>query len=733
MNYRNQPGRRSHSPRALWSIPLAAAFVCFIVWPYFVPVAARHASTIGPSAAASGTFNGRIASASTRNSQAFDIYTINPDGSSPLRLTDDQGHTHNPDGPTYDFDQAWSPDGSKLAFTSNRDGDSFEIYTMNADGSNVQRLTNNTIDEFQPAWSPDGTKIAFTHGGDCVYVAKPHSKPSADDPCAPFIYVMNADGSNQSKLSDVAGDAGPVWSPDGSKIAFTFYTTRDPVTYEIYAMNADGGNRVRLTNNTAVDYVSSWSPDGSKLAFGSNRDVPQNGPWKFQLYTMNVDGSNQTRLTNNAFDDNSPVFSPDGTKIAFQRGQSSPVNPADNTEIFVMNTDGSNQTNITNNRADDFGPPAWQPLTTPPQVPPPAVLHFSAASYDVNESAGSLIVTVTRSGNTTEATTVQYESADGSALDRSDYTSAFGTLSFAAGETSKSFSILLSDDAFVENSETITLTLHNLTGNAILGSAGQATVSIADNDTAPAPANPLEDSQFFVRQHYHDFFNREPDSPGFAFWVNNIESCGSDAHCREVKRIDTSAAFFFSVEFQQTGHYVYRLNAGALVVSPDYLDFMRDTQEIGRDLIVGSPGWEAQLETNTQKFTEDFVSRPRFKSQYPDGMSAQMYVDRIYSHQYLTAPPAEHADALAAYGSGDAAGRARALRIVANNPTFRQKLLNESFVLMQYFGYLRRDADYSGYTFWSNKLNQFNGDFRKAEMVKSFIVSGEYRQRFGPQ
>jgi hypothetical protein len=497
-------------------------------------------------------------------------------------------------------------------------------------------------------------------------------------------------------------------------------------------MNADGSNRVRLTNNTAVDYVTSWSPDGSKLAFASNRDVPQNGPWKFQLYTMNVDGSNQTRLTNNLLDDNSPVFSPDGTKIAFQRGQSTPVNPADNTEIFVMNTDGNNQTNITNNRADDFGPPAWQPLAAAPQNPPPAVLQFDSASYNVNENAGSVTVTVTRSGNTTEATTVRYESVDGTALERSDYTSASGSFTFAPGETTKSFPILVTDDAFIENPETITVTLFDLSGNAILGGSGQALISIMDNDTAPAASNPIEDSQFFVRQHYADFLNREPDPSGLAFWVNNIESCGTDARCREVKRIDTSAAFFLSIEFQQTGYYVYRLYTGALT-PPEYVQFMRDTQEIGRDFFVAAPGWEAQLDANVIKFTEAFVSRAIFKGAYPEGMSAQMYVDRLYGHMYLTPPPAERADAIAAYGSGDMAGRARALRIIVNNPTFRERLLNQSFVLMQYFGYLRRNADFQGYDFWTRKLNQFNGDFRRAEMVKAFLASGEYRQRFGPQ
>jgi Tol biopolymer transport system component len=722
------------SPRTFLSTLVVAALACFAAWFVPAPVAARHASANRPSVPATGTFNGRIAYTSTRNSQAVDIYAVNPDGSSSIRLTDDHGHAHNPDGPTYDFDQAWSPDGGKLAFVSNRDGDSFEIFTMNADGSNVQRLTNNTVDEFQPAWSPDGTRIAFTRGGDCAIVVKPKHLPADDDPCKAYIFLMNSDGSNQVKLSpDAGGDSTPVWSPDGSRIAFNNYLSYMAESNEIFVMNADGSNRVQITTNVASDYVSSWSPDGGKLAFFSNRDTARKDVYRFQLYTMNVDGSNTIRLTNNLFDDNYPVFSPDGTMIAFQRWQPSAVNPYDNYEIFVMNADGSSQTNITNNRVGDYGPPAWQPLLSPPQTPPPAVLQFETESIEANENSGSIVVTVTRLGNMTEATTVEYESADGTALDRSDYTVAFGTLRFAAGETSKSFSILITDDTFVENTETLVLSLHDLTGNATLKGSGQTVVSILDNDTAPAPSNPVEDSQFFVRQHYHDFFNREPDAPGFAFWVNNIESCGTDTHCREVKRIDTSAAFFLSVEFQQTGYYVYRLDTGALQAMPSYLEFMRDTQVIGKDLIVGAPNWEAQLEANTQKFTEEFVSRPRFESQYPEGMSAQAYVDRIYAHQYIAAPPAERNDAIAAYGSGDAAGRARALRIVANNQTFKQQQFNLSFVLMQYFGYLRRDPDFAGYDFWVIKLNQFNGDFRKAEMVKAFIVSGEYRQRFGPQ
>ncbi len=678
---------------------------------------------------AANVFNGRIAFISTRDSQAFNIYTINPDGSFPTRLTDDGS---NPSFPTYDFDPDWSPDGTKIAFVSNRTS-GFQIFTMNADGSNVQQLTNGAVDTGQPKWSPDGTKIAFTRGGSCVILLKPamtRTAPSDDNPCVPYIYVMNADGSNQVKLSTGENEAWPVWSPDGSKLAFATVDFRSADGNEIYVMNSNGSNRTRLTNNTVIDYPTSWSPDGSKIAFSSNRDTIQDDVFRFQLYTMDPNGTNVTRLTANSFDDNNAVFSPDGTKIAFQRGQSFPVNSADNTEICVMNADGSDQKNLTNNSAEDFGPPAWQPLSSPLQVPPPAILQFNPNGYLVPEGAGSVQITVGRSGSLTEATTVRYATSDGNADGRNDYIDAFGQLSFASGETSKTITVLITDDGYVEGQESFQLDLFDVTGNAIVGNASVADVKIIDNDTSAA-GNPIDNSEFFVRQHYHDFLNREPDAAGLAFWVNNIEACGTDAGCREVKRVETSAAFFFSIEFQGTGGYIYRLHSGSLMYPPSYLDFTRDSQAISLGLVVGAPGWEALLDANTQKFTEEFVTRSRFKVLYPEGLTAQEYVDSLYTRLLVTPPPAERAQAIAAFGSGDTAGRARALRIVTNTAAYKQLVFNTSFVAMQYYGYLRRDIDSNGFAYWFNKLQQFNGDFRKAEMVKAFITSTEYRRRFG--
>jgi len=674
-------------------------------------------------------FNGKIAFATTRDSLALDIYTVNPDGSGRTRITDDKSPDPNQTFGTFDFSPSWSPDGTKMVFAGDRDGFLSRIYSMNADGTNITRVAaDDTVSESEPAWSPDGSKIAFTRGGFCVTpLSKPAVGAEEDDRCKPFIYVMNLDGSNRVNVSQIPG-FGPVWSPDGSRIAFTsFESTTDS---DISIMNADGSNRIQLTS-PGSDFVTAWSPDGARLLFTSNRDAIA-GSFTNEIYSMKIDGSDIIRLTNNQVDEEGAVFSPDGTKIAFQRGQA--FGEQQNSEIFVMNANGSNQTNITNSSSEDFGPPAWQPLAAPLQVPTPAVLQFEQPNFSVNEGTSSFQINVLRSGNTAEAVSVTIDSANGTASDVSDYTRFHGTLQFGPGETSKSISLLLNDDAFLEGTETFSLALHDLTGNSALANSGTTVVSIVDNEVVPQPPvpNPLDNSEFFVRQHYHDFLNREPDPEGLAFWVANIESCGANAACREAKRIDTSAAFFLSIEFQQTGFYVFRLWVAGLQQAPAFNTFLRDTQAISSGLIVGAPGWEQQLETNTRSFTEEFVSRTTFRLMYPESMPADVYVDLFYQRAGLTPSPAERAQAIAAFGSGDTAGRARALRIVVDSETLKQRLFTSGFVQEQYFGYLRRDFDFDGFLFWRNKLDSFDGDFRKAEMVKAFVTSTEYRSRFGP-
>jgi hypothetical protein len=211
--------------------------------------------------------------------------------------------------------------------------------------------------------------------------------------------------------------------------------------------------------------------------------------------------------------------------------------------------------------------------------------------------------------------------------------------------------------------------------------------------------------------------------------------------------VNTSGAFFLSIEFQETGNLVYKMykagfgNLQNKPVAADRGPFMIDTRQIQStpaQVIVGQGNWRAQLETNKQAFALTFVQRPAFQTKY-GAMDAGTYVSTLFANAGVTPTSEETAAAISAFNSagGGDAGRASALRNVAESNSVSTKLFNEAFVLMQYFGYLQRnpndlpDSDYSGYNFWLNKLNSFNGDYLAAEMVKAFISSTEYRQRFG--
>ncbi|HYU97185.1 MAG TPA: PQQ-dependent sugar dehydrogenase [Pyrinomonadaceae bacterium] len=240
--------------------------------------------------------------------------------------------------------------------------------------------------------------------------------------------------------------------------------------------------------------------------------------------------------------------------------------------------------------------------------------------------------------------------------------------------------------------------------------------------------NPLDTPEYFVRQHYVDFLNREPDESGFNFWSDQIISCGTDSVCIERRRVNVSAAYFLSIEFQETGGLVDSLYRTSFSRRPFYSEFVPDTQIVGQNVVVGRTGWENQLETNKQAFLNAWVQRSAFVSAY-GALSDAAYVDTLISHTGVTFTSNER-NALVNSLVNHTATRAQVLRQIAEDSRFKALKFNETFVMMEYFGYLRRDPDAGGFQFWLDKLNQFNGNFEQADMVKAFIVSGEYRDRF---
>jgi len=387
---------------------------------------------------------------------------------------------------------------------------------------------------------------------------------------------------------------------------------------------------------------------------------------------------------------------------------------------------------------------------------PAPIVQFSASNYSVQEDCTVVTVTVTLTGDTSLQAFVRLTTSDGTASSRSDYNAADTVLQFQAGETSKSYPVQINEDSFVEGNETFNVTL-GIVGNASLGTPSATTVTIIDDATEPA-TNVIDDPRDFAGQHYHDFLSRQADQSGWDFWTNEITSCGNNAQCVEVKRINVSAAFYLSIEFQQTGYLVERLYKSAFgdatgtstlngthqlpVPIIRFNEFLEDTKTIGDGVVVNATGWEQLLENNKQAFTVSFVQRSRFTTAFPTTMTPTQFVDKLNANAGNVLSASERATAIALFGSAtdtsNTTARAQAIRQVAEDADLNSAEFNRAFILFEYFGYLRRnpndqpDADYTGYDFWLTKLNQFNGNFINAESVKAFILSTEYRGRFGP-
>jgi len=227
-----------------------------------------------------------------------------------------------------------------------------------------------------------------------------------------------------------------------------------------------------------------------------------------------------------------------------------------------------------------------------------------------------------------------------------------------------------------------------------------------------------------VRQHYVDFLNREPDAAGFAYWTGQITSCGSDSACVAARRISVSTSFFFSPEFQQTGSFVYGLYKAALGRDPTYAEFTADRNRV----IAG-----ANLNTSKDQLAAEFATRHEFKSKYPTNSDfIGLLLQTAHSSSGADLTPLESSlrqsyNSCLAGSLSTAPCQGQAIETVIGYQPFAQAVFNPSFVLMEYFGYLRRGADIGGYNFWLDVLNR-TGAYRG--MVCAFITSAEYQQRF---
>jgi Tol biopolymer transport system component len=302
----------------------------------------RSAGPTSRTAASLVGLSGRIAFDRSPDTSTYEIYKMSANGTGVTRLTKNRAD---------DFDPAWSPDGKKIAFESQRAGN-WEIYVMNADGTAITRLTKNTAKDFRPAWSPDGKKIAFMSTRGSRY----------NNGYA--IYVMSVSGSGVTRLTSLAqcslfvvicGNTSPAWSPDNKKIVFvhiTGYSSSGSTSAVLEIVNADGSSVITIPNTGPNVGVPAWSRTG-KIAF-----VAGNGEG---IFVIKPDGSGLTQLTPPGLDDSHPSWSPDGTKIAFSSGRLAVTDPHAGIQIYVMNANGSSVTRVSRNAALQDFDPAWGP------------------------------------------------------------------------------------------------------------------------------------------------------------------------------------------------------------------------------------------------------------------------------------------------------------------------------------------------------------------------------------
>ncbi|MEJ7618100.1 MAG: Calx-beta domain-containing protein, partial [Pyrinomonadaceae bacterium] len=367
---------------------------------------------------------------------------------------------------------------------------------------------------------------------------------------------------------------------------------------------------------------------------------------------------------------------------------------------------------------------------TPTPAPTPSSnAQFAAGTISVAEDAGSVTLTVQRSGDNTQAAIVGFTTGDDSpfvncitntqnASSRCDYLTRIDSISFAANVASTTIEIPIIDDLNVEGDEAFRVTLVNPSPGLGIIAPDRITITITDNDTVAPTTNPIDAAPFFVRQQYLDFLFRTPEADGLNAWIGVLNNCSDVNNNPTCDRITVSASFFGSEEFRVKGFFVFRYYRLTLARIPTYNEMVADLASV--TALTGDERIAKQA-----AFANSWLSRPEVAAAFPDSLSPQAFVERL---RLTPGVALTNEQQLINDLTGGAKTRSQVLREVAESAEVQQMFFNEAFVAMQYFGYLRRDPEPGGFAAWLNVINTTpNGE---RIMIDGFLNSVEYRNRF---
>ena len=483
-------------------------------------------------------------------------------------------------------------------------------------------------------------------------------------------------------------------SPSGLRVTFSYSQNGSPVDTPTNAGDYD-------VTATIIDPIYQGSAAGILVIDKATPLITWDTPTNI-IYGTTLDG---TQL-------NSTADAP-GTFQYIPSAGAMPAVGTDQLSVVFTPTDTANYTT-----ASKIVSLTVDPVTA-------VAFNFDNATYTVNEGDGHATIAVKRTGSTADDVTVGYATSDTAALtdcnivngiasSRCDYPPLIGTLRFAAGESVKTVIIPIINDVHIEGPEVFSITLTNAMGGD-MGAPASAVITIIDNDTSPA-ANPIDDDAFFIGQLYIDFLGRLPEPGAISAWLGILNHCAKATDC---DRIAVAQAFVRSSEFQDRGYFVYRFYSAGVGRIAHYDEFIHDMAKVSGYLS------STDLESNKAAFVEEFMNRSEFKALYdPTIGSSSAYVDKLLQTANLPTHPRR--DGWIAALNNNTLTRAQVLGQLMESVDVYTKYSNEAYIIMNYFGFLRRDAD-AAYTAW---IQIFNNTGNDRLIINGFMNSAEYRLRF---